>query len=191
MSYYRIFNPPKETIDKIDEKAKKVKTYDYGDTKTEIKIYCLLDHTNESISNVINHLRYLLFSLNYNISLLSYKYAMERYKDDKNHELWFSGRDYANDEPSTTTEELNDDVINRLTAFCFIIKTPNWFDDADNYYKKEEEIDSIIEYFIEVSETNGDYEIINLVKQWEVQDDYNDKEIFLDENCENLESIKE
>lgn len=170
MSYYRIFAPPKEMIDKLQQKAKRARSYNNDSTEIELRTYCMLDHTNDKIGEVIEKIRLLLNMLSYDAISMSYKYAVDRYEEDGDHEVYFCGYEYSRTYPETTIGESYRHVLPKLVTLCCAVKTPDWYEDSEKFYDKEYEIDSLIEYFIEISSLNGDYEIIDMLKEWEVKD---------------------
>lgn len=170
MSYYRGFAPPKEMIDQLQQKAKRARSYNNDSTEIELRTYCMLDHTNDKIGEVIEKIRLLLNMLSYDAISMSYKYAMDRYEEDEDHEVYFWGNEYSHTYPDTTIEESYKHVLPKLVTMCCVVKTADWYEDSNKFYDKEHEIDSLIEYFIEISSLNGDYEIIDMLKEWEVKD---------------------
>lgn len=170
MSYYRSFAPPKEMIDKLQQKAERARLYNSDSTEIEIRTYCMLDHSNDKISEVIEKIRFMLNRLSYDAISMSYKYAMDRYEEDKYHEVCFYGYEYSHTYPETTIEESYKYVLSKLVTMCCVVKTPDWYEDSEKFYDKEHEIGSLIEYFIESSSLNGDYEIIDMLKEWEMKD---------------------
>lgn len=170
MSYYRGFAPPKEMIDKLRQKAKRARSYNSDSTEMELRTYCMLDHSDDKINEVIEKIRLMLNILSYDTISMSYKYAMDRYEEDKYHEVYFCGHEYSHTYPETTIEESYKYVLPKLVTMCCVVKTPDWYEDSEKFYDKEHEIDSLIEYFTEISSLNGDYEIIDMLKEWEVKD---------------------
>lgn len=176
MSYYRGFAPPKEMIDELQQKAKRARSYNNDSTEIELRTYCMLDHTNDKIDEVIEKIRLMLYKLSNDAISMSYKYAMDRYEEDEDHVVYFCGYNYSHTYPETTIEESYKYVLTKLVTMCCVVKTPDWYKDSEKFYDKEREIDSLIRYFIEISSLNGDYEIIDMLKEWEVKysDEYND-----------------
>ena len=167
MSYYRVFYPPKEIIDKLEQKARRANSYNSDSTEIELKTYCMLDHSNDKIHDVIEHLRLLLSMLSYDAISMSYKYAADGYREDEDNRIVFCGRQYSHECPGTSIEESYKYVLPKLVSMCCVVKTPDWYEESDKFYDKQNEIDSLIEYFVDASSENGDYEIIDMIKEWE------------------------
>lgn len=167
MSYYRVFYPPKEIIDKLEQKAIRANSYNSDSTEIELRTYCMLDHSNDKIHDVIEHLRLLLSMLSYDAISMSYKYAVGRYREDEGNRIEFCGRQYSHACPETSIEESYKYVLPKLVSMCCVVKTPDWYEENEKFYDKQNEIDSLIVYFIDVSSENGNYEIIDMIKEWE------------------------
>lgn len=178
MSYYRVFDPTEDLIDKIKKEAKRYNSYTLNNTKIELGIYCLLDHSNEKISDVLIYLKSLLFNMEYDILSTCYKYALDRYEEDDDKQIWYCGWQYSHDEPETSKDDLIEYVLSNLVQFCCVVSTPDWFDDNEKFCEKKTEIDQLIEYYIDEMTIIGDYKIIDLLKICESpdSDNYNEPE---------------
>ena len=184
MSYYRVFDPTEDLIDEIKKEAKRYNSYTLNNTKIELGIYCLLNHSNEKISDVLIHLKSLLFSMEYDILSSCYKYALDRYEDDDDKQIWYCGWQYSHNEPETSKDDLIEYVLSNLTQFCCVVNTPDWFDDNEKFCEKKTEIDQLIEYYIDEMTIIGDYKIIDLLKICESPDSDNYNELQIDEESE-------
>ncbi len=171
MSYYRTFSPSEEAIDEIRKHVRRANSYDINHTEIELCTYCMADHDIADVNQVIDHIHFLLRSIAYDMNSVSYQYAVDRYEEDDDKTVWFCGWKYAKDEPDTTTNEAIEYALSKLVNLSCVVKTPDWFDDNEKYYDKQREIEDVIEYVKDIAVENGDFEIIGMLKEFELKED--------------------
>ena len=170
MSYYRTFLPPKDAVDELRNYVSKSVSYDLDSIKTELRIYCLLPHPDDDIRRVIEHIRYLLGCMKYDVRSDCYKYAVNCYDTDEDESVWYCGWDYSRSEPDTTEEEARTHTVGSLVNLACAVATPDWFDEQEKYYDKMNAIDDEIEYFIDAVSKCYDFEVMDKLKEFDVTD---------------------
>lgn len=177
MSYYRTFIPTEEAVDSLRKCIFKSCQHDLSSLKTEIRAYCMTDHDIKDIKQVIEHIRYLLSSMKFDIKSDCYKYAVERYEEDEDKTIWFCGWQYSHSDNDESEEDITSYVTDNLVNFACVIKTPDWFDENEKFGEKLTEIDNMIEYFCDEISLCGDYEIIHKLKDFDITNKENDEDL--------------
>jgi len=182
MGYEKSFTPTEEAVDKLKQNVSKL--YDsYDSFKIELKTYCMLDHSTEKISDVLFKIKYYLTGLKYDVRSECYRISVEQHKEYGY--VWFCGWEHSHLAPESDYDEVLDYVLEKLVFLTCVVKTPDWFDDSEKFYEKLNEIDSIIDYFCDEVTTIIDYEIMDMLK------DYEDKEEEDTEDEEDRENVWE
>ena len=173
MSYYRIFHPTKEQVEQIEMRAHRSSFYGFRSTDIELTTYCMLDHSQDKISDVISHISMLLTSIKYDCEGTSYRYAVKRYKEDDKETIWFCGREHDERNYDDEFDRTMKYSVEKLTELAYVVKTPDWFDNSEKFYEKKSEIQSTIEYFSDSAALLADFEIMDFLKDCEdPEDDY-------------------
>lgn len=162
MGYSVYYKPPKEEMDKIKNE---IRTIDFEEMKLIAKsglIKTCMDPV-EDISRFKSVVYYFLSNL-YNASSIEAKnLACTQFSEQG--EISFHGWDKAQDNVWDSIDELY--KVNYENLFIFaIVKTPDYFDDVENYYKKYNDISSCIEEFIESSFTFAQRELMEQFKDY-------------------------
>ena len=169
MGYQITFRPPKEFVD--DQLKPKIKTGDttreLRDLSTEILLFCL--KPNDKSYNNMNHFTYLL-QLMYNIIRSeTFTEAVRRFESDG--DIWYCGWNYSHDECQW---DLEDTIARQVEDFMIlkeIIATPDWFDEHEKFYEKLNEIKSNISGFKEICEEISIYEVMDMLREFDVSDE--------------------
>lgn len=98
-----------------------------------------------------------------------------RWKEDEKHEVWYCGWEFSRDS-CFEKDDFIETKINDLLVFADLIKTPDYFEDSEKFYKKltdvREEVDAIVEIFEDIVIHN----IIDDLKEFEEKDDEEEEE---------------
>ena len=168
MGYEKSFVPTEEAMEELEKNVSRASDA-FNSFKIELKTYCMLDHTKETLSDVISKIRYYLFGLKYDVRSECYKIAVEQYKEHG--EVWFCGWEYSHSEPDSDYDEVFDYVLEKLVTLSCVVKTSDWFDESEKFYEKLHEINSAIEYFCDEMTTIINYEIMEKLKDYEEKDE--------------------
>lgn len=63
-------------------------------------------------------------------------------------EVWWRGYQYAQPAPFTKEDNM-ESTIKSLYILATVVETPDWFDHSEDFYFKEDEINSVLEGFID------------------------------------------
>ena len=112
--------------------------------KLSLTAYCL---TKQEIGKKFYET--LSSNLSYLQSLIETETKMDAYEQWKGEkEVWWRGYQYA--QPAQFTKEDNfDGTLKSLYILATVVETPDWFDHSEDFYFKEDEIESVIEGFID------------------------------------------
>lgn len=185
MSYYIYFNPPQEEIEKFKPLCKNTGTSFNSNRidkiKTEILCYCMMLHNNENISSIID-------ILEFNLRLLKgyaeeeKKHAIyDQFQEEK--EIWFCGWQYSSDIEYTADDTLNN-TLRTLLLYCKVVDTPDYFENNDNFFKKQNDISEEINSFIENIQECFIHEVIKKFEPYKKPEDDIDVETEAQEDTE-------
>jgi len=160
MGYSKYFEPTKEAIEEVRKYAYRTNDNVMLKYQTELCVYCMLDHSSESISGVINKILGYLSLLNYAMRGVCYKIVADECEREGNCE--FCGWVYSKNTPETTVEDATEYTLQSLVAFAMVVKTPDFFGHSEDFYEKKSEIMSAIEDYCEVCSVCADFEIIGI-----------------------------
>jgi len=171
MSYYRTFMPTEEAVDELRKYIYKNRSYDLDSMKIELRTYCMSEHNIDDIHPIIEHIRFILNGMKFDIQSMCYKYAVETYEKDEDKTIWYCGWKYSHSECESDEESTTRHTIENLVNLACIVKTPDWFDDNEKFYDKLKEIDEIIEYYVDDISYCCDYEVMDKLKEFDVTDE--------------------
>lgn len=174
MGYEKYLKPTKEAIEELRKYATRTDENMSDESRLELCVYCMLDHDNKSMRNVISeierHLRYIEYAI-----------RGEVYRDianrcEKEGELFFCGWEYSRYEPDLEISEHRQMVLKTLSTLAVVVKTPDYFKDQDAFYDKMNDITSEIDAFCDTCVTGTDFEIIGKLAEMGIvdNDDYED-----------------
>lgn len=159
MGYSVYYKPPKEEVDKLKNDCDVELVYSID--KCEIIKICM-----EPIENVFS------FSRNINLYLKSiYKNAQAEAENLAYHqfqedgEIWFTGWDKAQDSVWDNIDDLC--RVNYDSLFIIaLVKTPDYFENEENYYKKYNDICETINTFREECFDFAQHELMEKFKEY-------------------------
>lgn len=171
MSYYRVFSPTKEMTDMLQSKSKHADNHCPSSVLFELSIYCMQDHSKDAIGDVIKHIRYLLYYMKMIHEALTYKCAYDDIMNDEAGEFTLCGREYSCDGYGRQIEDILNCALGHLSDLACTVDTPDWFEESEKYAEKKNEINYTIQGFIDEIHTYTNYEIIDMLKTTECEDD--------------------
>lgn len=180
MGYEKFLKLTKEAIEELRKYATRSNENLSEESKQELCVYCMLDHSKESIRTVMNDISRNLRYIEYAIRSEVYRDVVKRCEDDNN-ELVFCGWEYSRDEPDLEISEHMPSVLKTLAMLAIVVKTPDYFKDQELFYEKMNDITSEIEGFCDTCVTSTDFEIINKLAEMGIVDN-DDYEDLVDEN---------
>jgi len=168
MGYERSFVPAEEAIEEFRRNVSHLS--DACDNfKIELKTYCMLDHSEDKMSDVLFKIKYYLNGIRYDTRSECYRIAVEQYEEHGS--VWFCGWEHAHEAPDCDYNDVFRYAMEKLVILACVVKTPDWFDESEKFYEKLNEIDSVIEYFCDEVTTVIDYEIMDKLKDYEEKDE--------------------
>ena len=176
MSYYRTFLPTKEAVDDLRKCIYKSSKYDLSSLKVELRTYCMYDHDISDIRPVMEHIKFLLNSMKFDIMSICHEYAVERYEEDEDKTIWYCGWKYSHQECESDEESTMNYAVENLVNLSCVVKTPDWFDENEKFCDKLREVDDIIEYFIDDISYCGDYEVMDKLKEFDITEKEDDED---------------
>lgn len=176
MGYSVTFKPTEEAISKIkpwnaDRKDDNMffKNDLLYESKMDILLYCLADHSSEGSYNLV---RDLGFKLKYIMNLTydeTKEWCYRTWKNDG--EITFYGWRYSKEECGIDEEWLYKNTIEKLLILSKIVKTPDYFDENERFFEKVQEICDEIDGYAECLNEINDFKIIELFREFKVNDD--------------------
>ena len=167
MGYERTFKPTEEAVKNLRNKIIKTDNR-IDDSKLELYLYCMMDHSDDNMRDVIFKIKSLLHEIKYYAVSNEYKYAVDRYDTDSDKMIWWCGWEYSKDEPDNSFDSVMKYCLERLSEMTVLVKTPDWFDDGERYSQKANEINYIIEYFEDSIMEATAYEIFKELKEFDI-----------------------
>ena len=165
MGYQIVFVPPEEKMKDYETFIKSNFSELLQNQVIELIHYCMKEHT-DYVYIIINQIKTILKSIKIIVFNSEKKSAYERWKEDENHELWYSGWEFS--KPSVfELDKLINDTSETLLMYTDIIKTADWYSEEENFYKKWNAIKSEINGFIEIITELAIHEIIDDLKEFE------------------------
>lgn len=168
MSYYRIFTPTDKIIAEMREKVSTLGP-SLETMKNELCIYCMQKHDTEPVK-IISVIFFKLNCIKLECESLAFKYALEQFKENGK-EIYFCGNEYSHDSCHYNIDETMNDTSKCLAVLKCIVDTPDWFDEYEKFYKKQSEIEQIIDDFVDTLSIYADYKVIDMLKDCENPDD--------------------
>lgn len=170
MSYTAIFKPTKEFMENFEKKffiLKNEKEYE-NETKVELLCYCMRDwDEKETFNNVYDHIRCSLSYLNNAVKSDVRKWVTNEYKEYG--KVYFNGWKYAKNECDFNYDDIFLSTLKNLVLLKQI-QTPDYFDDIDKHYEKRNEIEVVLDGFVECCAEIANFEIMNEMKEFLVGD---------------------
>ena len=171
MSYQITFIPSEEKMETykpynnrpIDSLDSSVNYFKY-----ELLHYCMT--TEETSSNIIKHIVYLLKCLITAIEQEEKTNLYFRWKNNEKHEVWFCGWEFSR-ECTHDIDEILENCTENLMILASMVKTPNYFTEHDNFNIKYNDIKEDVEGFIELVQECVIHKFINDLKEFEVKGD--------------------
>lgn len=174
MSYYAIFKPTKEAIDKVKEKDPlSYRQSDAQNLRKELEIELLMLCMKGSEDTVRN----VMFAISTRLNMLKsiaihqcITAACEQFESDENNEITYCGWDKARRYCDWTDKDSIDRVTETLLMHALVIPTKDYYDskESEMFYEKwntvKEEIEGFSEsiydwYVFEIMEQLVDYRI--------------------------------
>lgn len=159
MSFYRVFKPTKEAMEKIPKQF----VCDYKDIKESLMANCMIP------TDMLKARKEIDFNLNYIYSCIQSEVIEDAHKQfEKDGEISYCGWEYNKDYPSISEEDLKELTKRQLSILKSIVRTPDYFEEEDKFYKKLNDITNIIEDFIDSCYSVARFEIIEKLKDFDV-----------------------
>ena len=176
MGYQITFKPPKEFVDtklrSISNSSPMIN--DLRDIHTELLLLCMKP-ADDSIYKTTNKLRYLLRSLYGTIRLNTFADAVSRFEEEGY--IWYCGWNFSHSECDWGLEETISNQIEDFIILKELVNTPDWFDDHEKFYEKLNTIKEDISGFEEICEEIAIYEVMDLLREFDVSNKPDPEEI--------------
>jgi len=170
MGYQVTFTPTEEAMEKYKPWQKEKPSHTDSLVtimKYEIISYCM-NNKEEMPSKVIKQLGFHLRSLQSAIEAEEKANAYFRWKEDKDHQLWYCGWEFSRDS-QFNKEDLMQDYIERLFILANLVETPNYFTDHENFFTKYKDITEDVDAFIELIQDITIHNIIDDLDEFKVK----------------------
>ena len=126
----------------------------------------------ETFKKVYDHIRFSLSYLNNVVKSDVRKWVANEYKKDG--EVYFNGWNYAKDECDFDYDDIFLSTLKNLVLLKQV-QTPDYFVDIDKHYDKRNGIERELDGFVECCAEIANFEIMNEMKEFRVNDDYEDE----------------
>lgn len=169
MSYQVTFAP-------TEEKMKEYNTYHVSDEEMQtiidsekrlLIITCMKESIDDFSTIIVlkNHIDQIYSLIENHTKSMTY----QRWKNDTNHKVYFTGWHLANDS-YISKDECIKMLLDKLFLLACIVKTPDYFDDREKFYAKLSSIGESIDEFIDDTYTTVTKNIVNDLNEFQVQD---------------------
>lgn len=192
MSYYRIFKPTEEHIKKLTPYIKNGSDIEKNILrfKTTTNIKCLKKVVDENEDRMYEDLRFVLEMMVQQIRQGVYIGIMDELKSDGT--ITLCGRTYNTNENFETVDEVVNSTVEDLLVSKFVLEVDKLFNDSgyneisDELFTKKEINKTALDDFVERITTCIWFEVINILLDCEMEDDYTGYEIEeeIEENTE-------
>ena len=164
MGYQVVFVPPEEKMKAYETFVKNDLSELLQSQIIELVHYCMKDRT-EYIHSMSRQIKNSLKSIKTIVFNSEKKSAYERWKEDEDHELWYSGWEYSKP-PTFELNNIIDDTTETLLMYADVIKTADWYSEEEKFYQKWNAVKSEIDGFIEIITELAVHEIIDDLKEF-------------------------
>ena len=190
MGYQITFRPPKEFVDKeLKTRAGSMDMSDnIRDLKIEIMTFCM--KPNEKFtSNNINKLSYHLRLLYNMIRTNTFDRAVKLFESEG--EIWYCGWNFSHEECEWDLEEIISQQIENFIILKELVNTPDWFDEREKFYEKINDIKSEISGFEEICEEIAIYEVMNMLRKFNVSNEPDEFDEVSDEVSDESDKVSD
>ena len=160
MSYYKVFKPTKEAMEKYNVSCSE-KLADVN--KLKAVVYCMTAGEKDNVCNVYCELESALKGIDLCTKLDVYKRIYDQFNNEGN--VWFCGWEYARESPYDK-EEIIKRTIEELAYLKMVVKTPDYFDENEKFIKKKNDIEDILAGFVCTMTECCNFEIIEDLKPY-------------------------
>lgn len=184
MGYQITFRPPKEFVDTQlkSRAAASDMTSELRNCKLEAMLLCMKPSEKDKAYNYINRMSYLLRMIYNMVRSNKFQEAIDRFNEDG--EIWYCGWNYSHDECDWELENVIANQIEDMMILKELVTTPDWFDASEKFYEKLNEVKSGITGFEEICEEIVIYEIMGMLREFDVSDEPDPEEIPVEESIE-------
>lgn len=177
MGYQVTFVPTEEAMSKY--KPWKEEKHNPEDSlvniiKFEIISYCM-NTAEEMPSKVVKQIAYLLRYLKGAVETEEKNDAYFRWKEDKDHQLWYCGWKFYH-ESHIDAESIMKDYIEKLFILTQLVKTPDYFSEHENFFTKYNDLLRDIDEFVELIQDIVIHDIINELDEFKVKDEKDEQD---------------
>lgn len=176
MSYQITFKPTEEVMQKYKSWAKNgekkesfLKYY-----KRELLSYCLKPHTTLNTVTITKDIENMVNSIVWVVDNDTMYDAYERWKNDENNELWYSGWQFSRPCQFDKDKVIQNNV-DELTILADVVPTADFFENEEKFYDKVNRINEIIDGLVEILTEIKIHQIIEELREFEVK--YNEKNL--------------
>lgn len=171
MGYSIYFKPTEEAIEEYN--TREVKSW-FDSTlkyKSELLILCLQDNSNKPVMELVYQIRDKLKCIAKDIEMRQKKSAIDDFYNEG--EFGYHGWQYSHDECNFDLDDMIDREGERLLLLAKVIPTPDYFAECEKFYQKWNEINNIINGFMEIVQEIVVYDIMHDFREYEIKN--NDK----------------
>lgn len=140
-------------------------------TRLELLSYCLKDHKESGTYQIQKQIEFYLKLLSGQIEANEKEFAYKRWLEDDEHELWYCGWEFSHEE-GHDIDIITQETLEHLVLLSYVVETPNFFSDRENFWEKYRVIRDYLEDYISAVETHYIHQIINDLDEFKVGDDY-------------------
>ena len=178
MGYQITFTPSEEKMQSYKPWNEQCSESLVQDLKYELLSYCMLKF-DEPVLKLRDTIKIRLNLISNYLEQEAKANAYDRWSKDKDHHLWYCGWEFS--KPCDLDKEsIINDTLSKLSILTNLVETPNYFSDRENFYKKYEEIQEILDDFEDLMYTIAIHHIIEDLEEFKLKDDDDDE----DENSE-------
>lgn len=171
MGYQATFTPTEEAMEKYKPNAFD-KTDEYIENSyNDLLIYCLQDHTNDSTKDCNFYIKLNLETLSNYIKRKEQNSAYLRWKEDKDHQLWYCGWDKRENYSSYDKEDSTKYTLENLLLFCKVVQTEGYYVENTHFFDKLNSIKDSLDYFIEAIEDIEIHKIMEELDEFRKRDE--------------------
>lgn len=140
------FKPIYDNMDKINDVI--------NDEKSIIITYCMQDHTNDDISQVLKYIKNH-FTLYINFLEEREKLELQEKANTDDDEIWFYGWEFVNSNDYKVEDDDSDffaSKIQELLILAKVVKTPDYLENREGFWNKINDIDDCLDLSFTIQE---------------------------------------
>ena len=173
MNDYRTYQPTEEAVKSLKDKYKSYNKA-FSDYNTNLLVMCMMPQENRSnfdFSQTLMGIRYNLMGIAEKIRYNAAQCVIKEFEKDG--KVTFSNCGWTDN----TEEEISNRAIKELVLIACVVKTPDYFENGNNFYDKRTAIEENVDLFVEEMEDLANKELMEYFAPYKVEEEDEEDDI--------------